>query len=221
LIAYRKLYKSKNVKIYDIIIFLYREIEDEIHFESIDIKRELGLRSESAMSLNVASNIYSSLSPLQQTREEKIKSLETSLEYSEEAIKISRRLGLRSELSMSLNNASSGYFDLSYLQNEEEEEEGKNLRTALEYIKEAINIRKELGLGSELSDSLNNASRIYLQLSIHEEKQEQRIILDLANDSMEKVIEIRKDLGFILELADSFAISVPIYDSFLSYFRKQ
>jgi hypothetical protein len=38
LIAYRKLYRPKNVIIYDILIFFYGDIEDEIHFD-FSIKR--------------------------------------------------------------------------------------------------------------------------------------------------------------------------------------
>jgi hypothetical protein len=38
LIAEKKLYKPKNVIIYDIIIFFYGKMEDEIHFDSL-IKR--------------------------------------------------------------------------------------------------------------------------------------------------------------------------------------
>jgi hypothetical protein len=38
LIAYRKLYKPKNVIIYDILIFFYGDIEDEIYFD-FSIKR--------------------------------------------------------------------------------------------------------------------------------------------------------------------------------------
>jgi tetratricopeptide (TPR) repeat protein len=107
-----------------------------------------------------ASNFYSDLSYLQQTREEKIKSLETAVKYIEEAIKIRRELGLRADLSMSLNNASGSYLDLSYLQ-QTREEKIKSLETAVRYIKEAIEIYRELGLLLDLADSLAVSVFVY------------------------------------------------------------
>jgi hypothetical protein len=43
LVAYRKLYKLKNVIKYDIIIFFYRKIEDEIYFDFLIKKNDIVL----------------------------------------------------------------------------------------------------------------------------------------------------------------------------------
>ena len=69
-------------------------------------------------------------------------------------------MGLRADLSASLNNASSFYSELFFLQ-QTREDKLEDLRTALVCIEEAIQIKKELGLILDLADSLAISVFIY------------------------------------------------------------
>ena len=82
-----------------------------------------------------------------------LKSFVENYKYIEEAIGIRRELGLTANVATSLNNASNRYSDLAAL---EETKEGRKsqLDKAIQYIEEAIGIRRELGLTAEVADSL-------------------------------------------------------------------
>ena len=171
--------------------------------EAIEIYRELGLKADVAMSLNNASNFYSDLAALEETKEGRKEQLDTAIEYVEEAIEIYRELGLKADVAMSLNNASNFYSDLAAL---EETKEGRKeqLDTAIEYVEEAIEIRRELGLKAEIAMSLNNASNFYSDLAALEETKEGRKEqLDTAIEYVEEAIEIRRELGLKAEIAGS------------------
>jgi tetratricopeptide (TPR) repeat protein len=103
--------------------------------------------------LNNASNRYSGLAALEETKEARKEQLDKAIEYIEEAIGIKRELGLKAEVAGSMNNASNCYSDLAAL---EETKEGRKeqLDKAIEYIEEAIGIKRELGLKADLADSL-------------------------------------------------------------------
>ena len=127
---------------------------------SIKTCRDLGLRADLSGSLNNASGFYSELSTLQQTREERLESIQTAVDYIEEAIGIYRDLGLRADLSMSLNNASNRYSELSTLQ-QTREERLESIQTAVDYIEEAIGIYRDLGLILDLANSLAVSVFVY------------------------------------------------------------
>jgi tetratricopeptide (TPR) repeat protein len=108
--------------------------------EAIGIRRELGLKADVAMSLNNASNRYSDLAGLEETKEARKEKLDIAVEYIEEAIGIRRELGLKAGVAMSLNNASCFYSDLARLE-ETKEARKEKLDIAVEYIEEAIGIQ--------------------------------------------------------------------------------
>jgi tetratricopeptide (TPR) repeat protein len=185
--------------------------------EAIEIRKDLGLRAELSGSLNNASNRYAELYPLQETRDEKLESIQTAVKYVEEAIEIRKDLGLRTELSGSLNNASNRYAELYPLQ-ETRDEKLESIQTAVSYIEEAIEIYRDLGLRANLSMSLNNASNFYAKLYPLQETRDKKLeSIQTAVKYIEEAIEIRRDLGLILNLADSLAISVFVYNSYLEF----
>jgi len=81
--------------------------------EAVTIHRDLGLRAKLATFLNNASLRYSDLAGQEETREGRGQLLEQAVAAIEEAARLSRDLGLRAELAMSLNNASGCYSDLA------------------------------------------------------------------------------------------------------------
>jgi tetratricopeptide (TPR) repeat protein len=123
--------------------------------------------------LNNASNRYSYLAGLEETKEARKEQLDKAVDYIEEAIGIRRELGLKAEVAMSLNNASSFY---SYLAGLEETKEAREeqIDKAVDYIEEASGIYKELGLKAEVATTLNNASNRYSYLAGLEETKEAR-----------------------------------------------
>jgi tetratricopeptide (TPR) repeat protein len=171
--------------------------------EAITLRRELGLKADVATSLNNASNYYSDLAALEETKEGRKEQLDTATEYIEEAIEIYRELDLKADVAMSLNNASNRYSDLAAL---EETKEGRKeqLDTAIEYIEEAIEIYRELGLKADVAMSLNNASNRYSDLAALEETKEGRKEqLDKAIEYVEEAIEIYRELGLTANVATS------------------
>ncbi len=184
--------------------------------EAIRIRRELGLKADMAVSLNNASNCYSDLAALEETKEGRKELLDKAIGYIEEAIRIRRELGLKADVAMSLNNASNRYFDLAAL---EETREGKKdkLDKAVKYIEEAFVVYKELGLKADVAMSLNNASSYYSGLAALEETKEgKKDKLDKAVKYIEEAIEIRRELGLKAGIADSLAISVFVFNEYIA-----
>ncbi len=184
--------------------------------EAIRIRRELGLEADVAGSLNNASNCYSDLAALEETKEGRKDKLDKAVEYIEEAIEIRRELGLKADVAGSLNNASNYYSNLAAL---EETREGRKelLDKAIEYIEEAIEIRRELGLKADVAESLNNASSYYFKLAALEETREgKKDKLDKAVEYIEKAIGIYKELGLKAGVADSLAISVFVFNEYIA-----
>jgi len=70
--------------------------------EAIGIYEELGLKADVAMSMNNASNRYSNLAGLEETKEARKEKLDKAVEYIEEAIGIYEELGLKADLADSL-----------------------------------------------------------------------------------------------------------------------
>ncbi|MGB7000937.1 MAG: hypothetical protein WBE22_02825, partial [Halobacteriota archaeon] len=84
--------------------------------EAIGIYKGLGLKANVATSLNNASNFYSDLAGLEETKEARKEKLDIAIKYIEEAIGIRRELGLKANVATSLNNASNFYSDLAGLE---------------------------------------------------------------------------------------------------------
>jgi len=171
--------------------------------EAIGIRRELGLKAYVASSLNNASRFYSGLAGLEETKEGRKEKLDKAIKYIEEAIGIRRELGLKADVATSLNNASNSYSDLAGL---EETKEGRKekLDKAVEYIEEAIGIRRELGLKADVAMSLNNASNFYSDLAgLEEMKEARKEKLDKAVEYIEEAIGIYEELGLKADVAMS------------------
>ena len=66
-------------------------------------------------------------------------------------------------MATSLNNASNFYSDIAGLEVTKEARKEK-LDIAIKYIEEAIGIRRELGLKTDLADSLGNSVLVYLKI---------------------------------------------------------
>jgi tetratricopeptide (TPR) repeat protein len=185
--------------------------------EAIGIKRELGLKAEVATSLNNASSFYFNLAGLEETKEARKEKLDKAVECIEEAIGIYKELGLKADVAMSLNNASNSYSNLAGLEETKEARQEK-LDIAVEYIEEAIGIRRELGLKADVATSLNNASRFYSALAgLEETKEARKEKLDIAVEYIEEAIGIYKELGLKAELADSLAISVFVFNDSIEF----
>jgi len=185
--------------------------------EAIEIRRDLGLRADLSASLNNGANLYAGLAALQQTREERLESIQKAVRYIEEAIEIYRDLGLRVDLSASLNNGASFYAELAALQQTREERLG-SVQKAVRYIEEAIEIYRDLGLRADLSASLNNGASFYAELATLLQTREERLgSVQKAVRYIEEAIIIYRDLGLFFDLAHSLAISVFIYLEYLEF----
>jgi tetratricopeptide (TPR) repeat protein len=152
--------------------------------------RAAGHRQHIGTALNNASNRYSELAGLEETREGRVGLLEQAVFAIEEAVRIRRDLGLQADLAMSLNNASGCYSELAGL---EETREGRVglLEQAVSAIEEAVRIRRDLGLQAELASSLNNASGCYSELAGLEETREGRVgLLEQAVSAIEEAMKI-------------------------------
>ena len=131
--------------------------------EAIEIKRKLGLKVNVAASLNNASSFYYDIAGLEETKEARKEKLDNALVYIEEAIRIYEELDLKADVAMSLNNASTFYSDLAGLDVTKEARKEK-LDKAIEYIEDAIGIRRELGLKAKLAHSLTNSVFVYRKI---------------------------------------------------------
>jgi tetratricopeptide (TPR) repeat protein len=182
--------------------------------EAIGIRRELGLKAEVAGSLNNASNFYSVLAELEETKEARKEKLDKAVVYIEEAIAVYKELGLKADLATSLNNASSFYSDLAGLE-ETKETRKEQLDIAVEYIEEAIGIRRELGLKADVAMSMNNASNFYSVLAgLEETKEARKEKLDIVVEYIEGAITIYKELGLKAEVATSLNNASLCYSDF-------
>ena len=179
--------------------------------EAIKICSDLGLQANVATSLNNASNLYSDLVGLETTREARAEKLQKAIEYIEEAIRIFRDLGRQADIAMSLNNASSLYRDLARLV-ATQEARAEKLQKAIEYIEEAIKIRRDLGLQADIATSLNNASNPYSDLAGLEATQEARAEkLQKAIEYIEEAIMIYRDLELQADIAMSMNNASTLY----------
>jgi len=121
----------------------------------------------------------------------------------EEAVRLYRDLGLRTELATSLNNASNRYSDLA---GQEETREGRVqlLEQAVATVEEAARLYRDLGLRAELAASLNNASLRYSDLAGQEETRDGRVqLLQQAVAAIEEAARLYHDLGLRADLAAS------------------
>ena len=171
--------------------------------EAIRIYEGLGLKADVATSLNNASNRYSDLAGLEETKEARKEQLDKAVEYIEKAIGIIRELGLKANVAASMNNASSFYSALAGLE-ETKEARKETLDKAIEYIEEAIGIYEGLGLKAEVATSMNNASNRYSDLAeLEVTKEARKEKLDKAVEYIEKAIGIRRKLGLKADVAMS------------------
>jgi tetratricopeptide (TPR) repeat protein len=179
--------------------------------EAIGIYKELGLKANVATSLNNASSFYSDLAGLEETKEARKEKLDIAVEYIEEAIGIYKELGLKADVAMSLNNASSFYSGLAGLE-ETKEARKEKLDKAIKYIEEAIGIRRELGLKAEIATSLNNASNRYSDLAeLEETKEARKETFDIAVEYIEEAIGIKRGLGLKADVATSLNNASSFY----------
>ncbi len=118
--------------------------------EAVRLYRDLGLQADLAMSLNNASNLYSDLAGLEETRAGRGELLGQAVAAIEEAVRIRRALGLQADLASSLNNAANLYSDLAGLE-ETRAERGELLGQAVAAIEEAVRLYRALGLQADLA----------------------------------------------------------------------
>ena len=171
-------------------------------FETFVRSNELEQKYQSLLLFNL-SYYYSEKIKESKTRAELSSNLSKSISCIEEAIGIYKELGLKAEVATSLNNASNRYSDLAGLEVAKEARKDK-LDKAVEYIEEAIGIRRELGLTADVAASLNNASNRYYSLAALEETKEARKErLDKAILYIEEAMGIYKELGLTADVAMS------------------
>lgn len=175
--------------------------------EAVRIYRELGGQGDLAMSLNNLSNGYAALANLETTREGRGERLRTAVETVEEAVRISRELGVQGDLARSLNNVSVAYSELAGLETTREGR-GDWLRRAVEAVEEAVRIYRELGVPGNLAVSLNNVSVRYSDLATVETTREGRgKWLRKALEAVEEAVRIQRELGVQGDLAMSLGAS--------------
>ena len=171
--------------------------------KAIKIRRDLGLRAELASSLNNASNSYSDLAKLEESRDKRRARLDKAVACIEKAASLYRDLGLRADLAMSLNNASNYYSDLAGLE-ETRDKRRVWLDKAVACIEGAAQLYRDLGLRADLAISLNNASRCYSNLAeLEETSDKRREQLEKAVECIEEAIKIHRDLALHADLAAS------------------
>jgi tetratricopeptide (TPR) repeat protein len=97
-------YYSEKIKESRTKVELSSNLEKAIKYieEAIGIYKELGLKADVATSMNNASNFYSDLAGLEETKEARKEKLDNAVEYIEEAIGIYKELGLKANLAHSL-----------------------------------------------------------------------------------------------------------------------
>jgi tetratricopeptide (TPR) repeat protein len=159
--------------------------------KAVSLYRELGLQAEVASSLNNASNRYSALSELDETRAGQVDLLRQAVVAIEEAIRIRRKLGLQADLAISLNNASNCYNALAGL---EEIPAGRVdlLRQAVVTIEEAVEIFRSQGVIFHLLVGLNNAIRLHLELAQFTGELNKEHVLDMCREG-ERICDLMQE----------------------------
>jgi hypothetical protein len=141
--------------------------------------------------LSNTSNALGELAALETSREGRANWLQKAIDYVEEAIALYRDLGLQANVATSLNNASTLYSELAAL---ETSREGRAnwLQKAIDYVEEAIRIRRDLGLQADIAMSLGTANIVY------------RGVAATATDTQDRTGLIRKGLACIEEAVGIF-----------------
>jgi tetratricopeptide (TPR) repeat protein len=112
--------------------------------ESVRIRRALGVQDELAASLNNASQRYSSLAGLETSHETSACWLEKAVEAVEEAVHISREVGMQAELALSLGT--SGQVLRKRAENSQDSAASlADLRASCAVIDEAVQLFRESG----------------------------------------------------------------------------
>jgi tetratricopeptide (TPR) repeat protein len=167
----------------------------------------LGLLANVATSLNNASNRYSELAALETTRQGRAHILQQAIQYVEEAIRLYRDLGLQANVATSLNNASNRYSERAAL---ETTRQGRAhiLQQAIQYVEEAIRIRRDLGLQADIAMSLGSANICYRAMAEAAEMEEQLNLLRKALHCIEEAVGIFRALGIVRYLAQALRDNV-------------
>ena len=184
--------------------------------KAVDLYRKLNLPADLAMSLNNASNCYSSLASAAPNDDDRRERLKRAVDAIEEAIRIRRKLNLPADLAGSLNNVSNRYSDLaSAAPNDDERRE--RLKQAVDAIEEAIRIRRKLNLPADLASSLNNAAICYSSLaSSAPNDDERRERLNQALEGIEEAVDLYRKLNLPADLAGSLNNASTCYSSLAS-----
>ena len=132
------------MKKYLIILFIFlictNLLISQIKIDSLKTQLEKASGEQKVEILNKLAKAYWDLAPNQ------------SLEYSNQALKLSEKLKYNKGKALSLLNIGIGYTDLS------------NYDTALEYLLKSLKILKELGEDKYIASSLNNIGAVYYYL---------------------------------------------------------
>jgi tetratricopeptide (TPR) repeat protein len=175
--------------------------------EAIEIYKGLGLKADVAMSMNNASNCYSDLAVLEETKEARKEKLEIAVDYIEEAIGIYKELGLKAEVATSMNNASNRYSNLAVLE-ETKEARKEKLEIAVDYIEEAIRIRRELGLKVDVVDSLAISVFVYSKIIEFDAKYFIKAVVNC-----DEAIKIFLDFGMVYKAKPLIPFGIKFHET--------
>jgi hypothetical protein len=176
--------------------------------EAARIRRELGLQADLAMSLENASNHYSGLAILEDSRLARADLLQQALIATEEAVSIYRDLGLQAELASSLSTASLLYRELAGLQ-DAQRGYASPLQQARARIEEAVSLCRDLDLQVDLAISLGRATHIYKAMAEAAQDRRERVAwLRQALESIEEAIVRFRDAGIVVDLIQALSDAI-------------
>jgi|GEM_PF-3172404 len=175
--------------------------------EAINIRRDLGLMANVAISLSNASNRHSELAGFETSQEGRWRLLKEAISYIEEAIKIQRDLELMADVAASLNNVSNRYSELAGFETNQEGR-WRLLKKATIYIEEAIKIRRGLGLKGDLAISLGNANHCYMAMAGELDGPERAAFVNQALEYIEEAVPIFRELGPVQYHAQALRVAV-------------
>jgi tetratricopeptide (TPR) repeat protein len=117
-------------------------------------------------------------------------------------------LGRQADIAMSHNNATNLYSDLAALETTREGR-AQILQKAIQYVEEAISIRRDLGLQADIAMSLGSANICYRAMAeAAEETEEQINLLRQALKCIKEAVGIFRALGIVRYLAQALMDNV-------------
>jgi tetratricopeptide (TPR) repeat protein len=169
--------------------------------DAVALNRGLGEQSALADSLNSISNVYLALAQLESTSDGRADLLQKALAAAGESTTRLNGLKLWDALARSLTTVSNVCAELARSQSSLE---GRAmwLQRVVDTVRDAVAIRRDLGVRGELATSLNNLAVSYSELAELESSADSRVSMrQMAMESAEQAVAIYRALDFPADLA--------------------